>query len=51
MKISSIFKIGGIGIGVIALISLVSLHPIHISVIGIGALIYFVGAYFKRKGK
>jgi hypothetical protein len=51
MELSKILIYSGITIGVISTLTLVSLHPIHILVIGIGAVIYFAGKYYDRKGK
>jgi len=51
MKLSQILKIAGVLIGVIAALTLVSLHPINILCLGIGAVIYLAGVWFKKKGK
>lgn len=51
MKLSGILKVAGIAVGVLMALTLVSLYPIKILIIGLGALIYTVGAYLKRKGK
>jgi hypothetical protein len=40
-------EIGGIVVGVVAALVLVTQHPIHIVVLGLGAAIYFVGQFIK----
>jgi hypothetical protein len=51
MKLSAALKIGGIVLGAIAALTIVSKHPINILIIGVGAVVYFAGNYFARKGK
>ena len=51
MKLSQIWKYGGLGIGIVAMLALVSQHPLHVAFIGIGAVVYFVGKYFEKEGK
>lgn len=55
MKLSGILKVAGIAVGVLALARLVyvtiSLYWITVLILGFGALTYFVGAWFARKGQ
>lgn len=40
-------EVGGIVVGIIAALVLITQHPIHIIVLGIGTAIYFVGQFIK----
>lgn len=51
MKLSGILKVAGIALGAIMALTLVSLYPIKILLIGVGALLWTVGAYLKKKGQ
>jgi len=58
MKLSQILKYSGIVLGglaaikiILALLSLILLHKVALIVLGIGALIYFIGVWLKKKGK
>lgn len=51
MKLSQILKYGGIVAGVIAALTLVSQHPIHILVLGACAAVYFAGVWLAKQGR
>lgn len=51
MKLSQILKYAGIAVGVIAALTLVSRHPINVLILGLGAVAYFAGVWFAKKGK
>lgn len=51
MKLSTILKLVGPAIGIIAALSLISNYPITIGVMLIGVATYFAGVYYKKKGK
>lgn len=40
-------QIAGVVVGVVAALVLVTQHPVHIVVLGIGAAIYFAGQFIK----
>ena len=42
-------KLGGIVIGAIGLITLISRHPIQIGIVVAGAAIYFIADYLKKR--
>ena len=51
MKLNQILNYAGFGIGAIALLTLVSRHPINISFVALGWVIWFAGNWFAKKGK
>jgi hypothetical protein len=58
MKLSQILKYSGIVVGgiaairiVLALLSLILVYKAALIIMGIGALVYFVGVWFKKAGK
>jgi hypothetical protein len=52
MKLSAMLKIGGPLIGVIGGLILITPKPVLvISLIVVGVIAYFAGAYLKKKGK
>jgi hypothetical protein len=58
MKLSQILKYSGIVVGgiaairiIIALLSLILVHKVALIIMGIGALAYFIGVWFKKQGK
>jgi len=58
MKLSQILKYSGIAIGgiaairiIIALLSLILAYKVALIFMGIGALAYFIGVWFKKAGK
>lgn len=58
MKLSQILKYSGIAVGglaairiIIALLSLILVHKVALIIMGIGALAYFIGVWFKKQGK
>jgi len=51
MKLSQALKYGGIAVGIIAALTMVSQHPINVLILGLGAAVYFAGVYFAKKGK
>jgi hypothetical protein len=58
MKLSQILKYSGIAVGgiaairiVLALLSLILVYKAALIIMGIGALVYFVGVWFKKAGK
>lgn len=51
MKLSQYLKYGGITVGIIAILTLVSNSPINVAFIVLGAAIYFAGKWFDKQGK
>ena len=49
--IGRILRVVGIAIGIITALTLVSQHPIQIGILGLSAVVYFVGMYLKKKAK
>jgi len=50
-KLSSLVKIAGVVMGAITALTLISQNPVKVAFLGASAVIWFVGAYLKRKGK
>jgi hypothetical protein len=49
MKLGKILKYSGITAGAITALTLVSLHPIHIAILGVSAVVYFAGKSLDKK--
>jgi hypothetical protein len=47
-EIGLYLQVGGIVLGAVVAVTLVTIHPIPIVLLGIGAGLYFVGDYLKK---
>lgn len=50
VKLSMYFKLGGIVVGAISAVTLISKYPFHVGFLALGAAIYFVGEYLQKQG-
>jgi hypothetical protein len=46
VETKTIVKIAGIALGAVATVLLVTQHPVHVGLIALGAIVYFVGDKF-----
>ena len=51
LKFSQYLKYGGIVVGIIAVLTLISRAPVNVAFIGLGAAIYFAGKWYDKQGK